>query len=66
MKAKFDKIMATFAEDNKRPQKGDHMSASNLMDKEQLIMDYKNKNMQKNVQGLIQKHEEESSSDEKD
>ena len=47
MKAKFDKIMATFAEENKKPQKGEYNSASNLMDKEQLIMEYKNKNMQK-------------------
>ena len=45
MKAKFDKIMATFAEDRKGPPS-------------EKIEDFKDKNLHKNMKGIISKKEE--------
>lgn len=46
MKAKFDKIMANFMDDQKRQQ---HPKAPNTAD----INDYKNKNLENNVKGIF-------------
>lgn len=50
MKAKFDKIMANFADDNKRQGQGQTHG------ERERIQDYKNKNIIKNVKGIINKN----------
>lgn len=63
MKAKFDKIMANFAEENKR-QPAQQQSSNTERER---ILDFKNRNLQQNVRGIIQKeHNDRSEGDASD
>ncbi len=62
MKAKFDKIMANFVDDNKRSFQGQGQVQS---DREK-IQDFKNKNLKQNMKGIINKNQEEREEEEEE
>ncbi|CDW87870.1 UNKNOWN [Stylonychia lemnae] len=60
MKAKFDKIMANFVDENKKSGKQSYIHSNddnnmNSIQNRDKTLDFKNKNMQKNVKGIINK-----------